>query len=153
MLLETADGRWIVHQLFERDFFPNWVHVLDMDWIWDDERFEGAPRGITDPAARVELAELFAARMKEHTADEWMARYLANGQICADVIQTTQEALRHPQMIAGDYLVEVDDPRVGRIVELGPLAKLPGAPASVRASAPVPGADTAPGRGIGSPRR
>ncbi len=143
MLLETADGRWIVHQLFERDFFPNWVHVLDMDWIWDDERFAGAPRGIADPAARVELAGLFAARVKEHTADEWMARYLANGQICADVIRTTQEALRHPQVIAGDYLVEVDDPRVGRIVELGPLAKIPGAPANVRGPAPAPGADRA----------
>ena len=149
MLLETADGRWIVHQLFERDFFPNWVQVLGMEWIWDDERFAGAPHRIADPAARAELAGRFAARIKEHTADEWMARYLANGQICADVIQTTQEALRHPQTVEGGYLVEIDDPRVGRIVELGPLAKIPGAPAEVRAPAPAPGAETAadvPGR-------
>ena len=127
-MLETKDGRWIVHMLFERDFFSNWVGVLGLDWIWDDERFKAAPHGISDPAAREDLAALFEERMKQRTAAEWMELYVANGNVCADVVETTHEALRHPQAIAGDYLVDVDDPRVGKIVQVGPLAKIPGAP-------------------------
>ena len=72
-----------------------------------------------------------------------MQLYVANGNVCADVVETTQEALRHPQVVAGDYLVELEDPVVGHVVEVGPLAKIPGAPSSVRTPAPRPGADTA----------
>ena len=141
MMLETKDGRWIVHMLFERDFFSNWVHVLGMDWIWGDDRFRGAPHAIADPAQRVALSELLAARMKEKSATEWMELYVANGQICADVVQSTQEALQHPQMVQGGFLAEVHDPRVGRVVQVGPLAKIPSAPAAVR-PAPRPGEHT-----------
>ena len=38
--------------------------------------------------------------MKEKTSAEWMDVYLANGNVCADVIQTTQDALRHRQLLA-----------------------------------------------------
>jgi crotonobetainyl-CoA:carnitine CoA-transferase CaiB-like acyl-CoA transferase len=67
-----------------------------------------------------------------------MQAFLENGNVCADVVETTQEALRHPQIVEAEYLVELEDPRVGRVVQIGPLAKIPGAPASVRRPAPVP---------------
>src|SRR5262249_34822518 len=59
MLAECADGRAIIHMLFERDFFPSWVDALGMGWIWDDERFQGAPRTFADPDDASELAALF----------------------------------------------------------------------------------------------
>jgi crotonobetainyl-CoA:carnitine CoA-transferase CaiB-like acyl-CoA transferase len=142
-LLETADGRWIVHALFERNFFPSWIGVLGLDWIWDDERFKGAPHEFPDAATREALVELVEQRMKEKTAAEWMARYVADGNVCADVVLTTQEALHHPQVVEGGYQADVEDPRVGRIVQLGPIAKVPGAPGQVRGPAPVPRAHTA----------
>jgi crotonobetainyl-CoA:carnitine CoA-transferase CaiB-like acyl-CoA transferase len=123
MAAECKDGRRIIHMLFERNFFPSWVSVLGMEWIWDDERFKGAPRSL-DPDARDELAELLAARMKEKTAAEWMELYVENGNVCADVVETTQEALHHPQVVAGDFLIELDDPELGRVVEIGPLTKI-----------------------------
>jgi crotonobetainyl-CoA:carnitine CoA-transferase CaiB-like acyl-CoA transferase len=45
-------------------------------------------------------------------------------------------------VVATDLVVEVDDPRVGRMVQIGPLAKIPTAPASVRGPAPEPGEHT-----------
>ena len=45
-------------------------------------------------------------------------------------------------MVATDLTVELDDPRVGPILQLGPLAKIPGAPADVRTPAPEPGEHT-----------
>jgi crotonobetainyl-CoA:carnitine CoA-transferase CaiB-like acyl-CoA transferase len=140
---QTKDGRWMVHSHTEPHFFPAWIKVLGLDWIWEDERYKGAPHDFPTPDDRSALLELAKARMAEKTAAEWIELYLVNGNVCGDVIQTTQEALTCPQIVHGDYLVEVDDPRVGHIVEIGPLAKLPAAPASVTRSAPLPGEHTA----------
>jgi crotonobetainyl-CoA:carnitine CoA-transferase CaiB-like acyl-CoA transferase len=139
---ECKDGRWLTHALAQPHFFPAWIKAIDFEWIWDDDRFKGAPYKFANPEDRAELIRLTQARLAEKTAAEWMEIYLANGNVCVDVVETTQEALRHPQVVEGDYLVEVDDPRVGRIVQVGPLAKIPAAPATVGAPAPRPGEHT-----------
>jgi crotonobetainyl-CoA:carnitine CoA-transferase CaiB-like acyl-CoA transferase len=142
MMVECKDGRWMIHSLTEPHFFPAWISVIGFDWIWQDERFSGAPYRFPDLAAKEELIGLVRDRMKERTAEEWMAAYLDNGNVCGDVIQTTREALEHPQMIEPGYLAEVDDPRVGRMVQMGPLVKIPGAAATAGARAPLPGEHT-----------
>jgi crotonobetainyl-CoA:carnitine CoA-transferase CaiB-like acyl-CoA transferase len=142
MLVECADGRWIMHSLSEPHFFPAWIEAIGFEWIWDDERFKGAPWRFPDVEAKVDLVQRLKARMKEKPSHEWIERYLANGNVCADVIQTTQEALRHPQLAANDAVVELDDPRVGRITQIGPIAQISGAPASVRSPAPSRGEHT-----------
>ena len=142
MLVQCKDGRWIMHSLSEPHFFPAWIDAVGFDWIWDDERFKGAPHQFPDDDAKVELVQRLQARMKEKTSAEWMEAYLANGNVCADVIQTTQDALRHRQVVAAEGVIEVDDPRVGRMLQVGPLVKMPGAPAEVRGPAPEPGQHT-----------
>ena len=142
MLAECKDGRFISHALTEPHFFPAWIKAIGFDWIWEDDRFKGAPFQFVNPEGSAILIELIEARFKERTAAEWMQSYLATGNVCADVVETTQEALSHPQMVEAGYLVEVDDPRVGRVLQVGPLARIPGAPASVRGAAPVPGEHT-----------
>jgi crotonobetainyl-CoA:carnitine CoA-transferase CaiB-like acyl-CoA transferase len=143
MRVQCKDGRWMVHSHTEPHFFPSWIKVVGFDWIWEDDRFRGAPHKFSDDADKAELIRLLQERMLEKTAAEWMDAYLANGNVCGDIVQTTQEALRHPQVLETENVVDVDDPRVGRIVQVGPLAKIPGAPAVVRGAAPIPGQDTA----------
>jgi crotonobetainyl-CoA:carnitine CoA-transferase CaiB-like acyl-CoA transferase len=142
MLVQCADGRWIMHSLSEPHFFPAWIEAIGFSWIWEDERFKGAPWRFPDDDAKVELVTRLQARMKEKTSAEWIQDYLANGNVCADVIQTTQEALRHPQLEATANVVMVEDPRVGSILQIGPIAKISGAPATVARSAPLPGEHT-----------
>ena len=142
MLVECKDGRWIMHSLSEPHFFPAWIETVGYGWIWDDERFKKAPWSFPDDDAKVELVQRLQATMKEKTSAEWIELYLANGDVCAEVIQTTQDALRHPQVVATDLVVEFDDPRVGPMLQIGPLAKIPGAAAQVETPAPQPGADT-----------
>jgi crotonobetainyl-CoA:carnitine CoA-transferase CaiB-like acyl-CoA transferase len=142
MMVECADGRWIMHSLSEPHFFPAWIEAIGFTWIWEDERFKGAPWRFPDDDAKVELVERLQARMKERTSAEWIEAYLANGNVCADVIQTTQEALRHPQLAATGNLVELDDPRVGPVVQVGPIAKISRAAGHVAGPAPEPGAHT-----------
>ena len=142
MLVRCKDGRWIMHSLSEPHFFPAWIEAVGFSWIWDDERFEGAPWRFPDDDAKVELVERLQARMKEKTSAEWIEVYLANGNVCAEVIQTTQDALRHPQVEATDLVIEFEDPRVGPMRQIGPLAKIPTAPAAVITPAPDPGTHT-----------
>ena len=142
MLVQCADGRWIMHSLSEPHFFPAWIKAIGFDWIWGEERFSGAPWRFPDDDAKVELVRLLQERMKERASDDWMEAYLANGNVCADVIQTTQEALRHRQLQATGNLVTIDDPRVGPILQIGPIARVSGAPASVSRPAPIPGEHT-----------
>jgi crotonobetainyl-CoA:carnitine CoA-transferase CaiB-like acyl-CoA transferase len=142
MLVQVKDGRWIMHSLSEPHFFPAWITVIGFEWIWEDERFKGAPHQFPDRETKDELLVLLEQRMGEKTSTEWMELYLANGNVCAEVIQTTQDALRHPQVVATGVTVELDDPRVGRVLEVGPIAKISGAPAEVRRPAPQPGEHT-----------
>jgi crotonobetainyl-CoA:carnitine CoA-transferase CaiB-like acyl-CoA transferase len=142
MLVECADGRWIMHSLSEPHFFPAWIEAIGFGWIWDDERFKGAPWRFPDDDAKVELVTRLQARMKEKTSSEWIDEYLVNGNVCADVIQTTQQALRHRQLVATDNVVTVDDPRVGATLQIGPIAKVSGAPGAVERPAPLPGQHT-----------
>jgi crotonobetainyl-CoA:carnitine CoA-transferase CaiB-like acyl-CoA transferase len=142
MRVECKDGRWIVHSHTEPHFFPAWIEVIGLGWIWQEDRFKGAPYRFSDPDAKLELIHLIEQRMKEKTGAEWMDAYVANGNVCGDVVQTTQEALRHRQVVEAGHVVTVEDPRVGPIVQIGALAKLPGAPAVVHASAPIPGQHT-----------
>jgi crotonobetainyl-CoA:carnitine CoA-transferase CaiB-like acyl-CoA transferase len=141
LLVECLDGRWLMHAQSEPHFFRAWIDAIGFDWIWDDPRYRGAPYQV-EPDAKAELVGLIEARLGEKTTAEWMAAYLADGNVCADVVETTQEALTHPQVEAAGYVVELDDPRVGRVVQVAPLATIPGAPAAVRGPAPRPGADT-----------
>jgi crotonobetainyl-CoA:carnitine CoA-transferase CaiB-like acyl-CoA transferase len=139
MRVETKDGRWMCHSHTEPHFFPAWIEVVGMGWIWQDERFKGAPYQFPDDAARVELTNILKARMREKTADQWMQAYVANGNVCGDAVQTTQDALRHPQSVDGGWVVTLEDPRVGQVLQIGPLAKISNAPATVGAPAPIPG--------------
>jgi crotonobetainyl-CoA:carnitine CoA-transferase CaiB-like acyl-CoA transferase len=141
MRVETKDGKWLVHSHTEPHFFPAWVKTIGFDWIWEDERYKGAPWNVS-AEAKEELIRKVQERMKEKTAAEWMELYVANGNVCGDTIQTTQDALRHPQTISAGLVVEIEDPRVGPTVQVGPIGRIPGAPATVGTPAPLPGADT-----------
>ena len=124
MLVERKDGRWIMHSLSEPHFFPAWIEVIGFDWIWEDERFKGAPFTFPDDDARSSWSLALEARMKEKTAAEWIELYVANGNVCADVVQTTQEALRHPQVAATGHRRRGRRSRgSGRSLQIGPLAQ------------------------------
>ncbi len=148
MRVETRDGRWIVHSHTEPHFFPAWIKVLGFDWIWEDDRFKGAPFSFPDDDARVELILKIEARMKEKTAAEWMELYVASGNVCGDVVQTTQEAIRHPQVTASGSTVTVEDARVGTTVQIGPLAEISAVPGDFTGGPPAPDLSDGPLAGV-----
>ena len=139
---QTKDGRWIMHSHIQQDLFEAWIKAIGFDWIWQDDRYKDAPR-IANNEHRIALNRLIFDRFKELTADEWREVYRANPDCAGETMQTTQEALSHEQFRANGHVVEVDDPRVGRMEQLGPFARMSGTPAVIDRPAPSPGQHTA----------
>ncbi len=142
MCIECGDGRWIMHSNIEPHLFRAWTHSIGFDWIWEDARFKGAPRAFPDDRAKEELNRLVRERYREKSSAEWMQAFIENGDVAAEVMNSTQEGLRHPQVVENGHLVEVDDPRVGRVLQIGALVDMSETPAVIEAAAPRPGEHT-----------
>ncbi|MEU1515176.1 CoA transferase [Streptomyces sp. NPDC005811] len=147
---ECKDGHWIMHSHIQQDLFRKWIETIGFGWIFDDPRYSGAPTSYEDDQYRIDLNLMIMARMKEKTSAEWREIYRRNPDVAGEVMQTTQEAIHHEQFRHSGMLVEVEDPRVGTIAQLGPIALLRDTPAVIDRPAPVPGEHTA--EILGNPR-
>ncbi len=131
----TRDGRWMF-------FSPQLPHqaralitVAGLDWMLDDERFRDMPAFWTlEDAAAWEDA--IYERLKERDLADWVERSLANDDLPFEPVLSPEEALDHPQLRANGNVVAIDDPDVGRIEQIGPVAKFSRTPAVIRQSAP-----------------
>jgi crotonobetainyl-CoA:carnitine CoA-transferase CaiB-like acyl-CoA transferase len=138
---ECKDGRWIMHSHVQQDLFDAWIDAIGLSWIRDDPRYRDAPK-ITNNEDRIALNHIIFARMKEKTSLEWRDIYRKNPDCAGEIMQTTQELIRHEQFLANGHLIELDDPRVGRIKQLGRFAKMSETPAEILRPAPLPGEHT-----------
>ncbi|MDR2857079.1 MAG: CoA transferase [Novosphingobium sp.] len=139
---ETKDGRWIMHSHIQQDLFEAWIKTIGFEWIWQDARFKDAPRIAVDED-RIALNLMIFERFREKTADEWREIYRRNPDCAGETMQTTQEALQHEQFRINGHVVAVDDPRAGRMEQLGAFAKMSETPAAIGRPAPEPGRHTA----------
>jgi crotonobetainyl-CoA:carnitine CoA-transferase CaiB-like acyl-CoA transferase len=140
--LETKDGRWIMHSHIQQDLFDAWIDAIGFSWIREDARFRTAPN-IPNNDDRIALNLLIFDRFREKTAEEWRDIYRKNPDCAGEIMQTTQDALRHEQFRANGHVIEIEDPRVGKMEQLGPFAKLSETPARIERPAPRPGEHTA----------
>ncbi len=139
---ETKDGRWIMHSHIQKDLFDAWIDAIGFGWIREDERYKSAPN-IPNHADRIALNRMIFDRFREKTAKEWQQVYREHPDCAGETMQTTQEALHHEQFRANGHLIEIDDPRVGWMEQLGPFCKMSATPASPPRPAPNPGQHTA----------
>lgn len=141
LCVECKDGRWIMHSHLQPELFRAWINALGLNWIWDDPRFRDAPK-VTNSDDRIALNLIIFERMKEKTSLEWREIYRRNPDCAGEIMQTTQEAIRHEQFTGNGHVVEVDDPVFGRMSQVGPFAKMSETPAALGRPAPLPGQHT-----------
>jgi crotonobetainyl-CoA:carnitine CoA-transferase CaiB-like acyl-CoA transferase len=139
---ECADGRYIQMCARQDHHFRSWMALLGMDDVFTDARYARAPLGIPTVADVEALEDRIRARMRTRTRAEWMDALVA-ADVGADPFLEPAEFLAFPEMVDNDRVVELDDPGVGRVRQVGPLALLADTPARITRSAPVLGADTA----------
>jgi crotonobetainyl-CoA:carnitine CoA-transferase CaiB-like acyl-CoA transferase len=138
---QCKDGRWIMHSHTQQDLFKVWIDTIGFSWIWQDSRYRDAPR-ISNPQDRIALNLLIVERLKEKTSLEWREIYRRSPDCAGEIMQTTQEAIHHEQFIANGHLIELEEPRVGSMKQVGPFAKMSETPAVISRPAPQPGQHT-----------
>jgi len=71
------------------------------------------------------LLSLIDAAYKTKTLDEWM-RIFNEYDAAYGTFMTTQEFMDYPQVVHNGHVIEVDDPQVGKMKQIGQLAKFGG---------------------------
>ena len=134
----TADGRWIqLGNLLEHLFYA-FMDAADLTELFAEEQWQGGPAEWT-PEALEEMRDRILERMQERPAEEWMEIFRASGNVAAEIFTPTHDAVANPEMHANGDVVTIDDPQLGAVQQLGPIAHLRETPAQVERAAPAVG--------------
>jgi alpha-methylacyl-CoA racemase len=128
---ETKDGQWVSLGALEPKFWQNWCKGVGRpDLI--EKQFEHP-----DSDAGAEIAAVF----KERTRDEWTA-FAGEHDCCLEPILDIDEVLDSELVRARGMVVELDQPGIGPVRQVGAPIKLSRTPADTTGAAPALGADT-----------
>ena len=141
LVVRCKDGRWLQMTNTAARLFPNWMRAIGLEHIYDDPRFKGAPFTFPSEEDRAELRRMMLEKMLERTVDEWMP-ILKQHDVGGDLSLTTQEAMDHPQILGEGGVVEIEDPSVGKMRQIGPLVQFSETPAETKEPAPLLGQHT-----------
>jgi crotonobetainyl-CoA:carnitine CoA-transferase CaiB-like acyl-CoA transferase len=138
----SKDGRWLQFSQTSPHLFKAFMRALELDWMFEDPEWRTAPEFDTE-----EKRERFWERMLEaarrKTVAEWNAVFEREPDVWAEIYRSARELFDHPQMRHNGHVLELEDPRVGKTLQLAPMVRMSATPGRVRAAAPELGADTA----------
>ena len=138
----AADGRWIQCGNLLEHLFMSFLEALGLlgDMLADD-RFIESP-ALWSPDAIEAARDLILTRALEKTADEWMQIFRDNGNVAAETYLDSADALQHLDLVGNGDRVVIDDPVLGRVLTVGPIAQLSETPPLVSRPAPRVGEHT-----------
>jgi crotonobetainyl-CoA:carnitine CoA-transferase CaiB-like acyl-CoA transferase len=137
----SADGRWVLPTNRLRKELEALVRAVELDDVWDQPRFKlhgehGEVPRTASPDDDRSLWDLIRDRFRSRPLAEWLPLMNKEDDLAAEWMRTCEEGLDHPQVIHNDHVVELDDPRVGRMRQVGPIALFSQTPSVIRAPAP-----------------
>jgi alpha-methylacyl-CoA racemase len=128
---ETKDGRWVALGALEPKFWQNWCNGAGRPDLVE-KQFEHP-----DSEAGAEVAAVF----RERTRDEWAA-FAGEHDCCLEPILDLDEALESELVRARGMVVELEQPGIGAVKQVGAPIKLSRTPADTSGAAPALGAHT-----------
>jgi crotonobetainyl-CoA:carnitine CoA-transferase CaiB-like acyl-CoA transferase len=133
------DDRWIALACLQADrYWPDVCEVLGIKELQHDPRFDVMERRNANGRELVPVLDrAFAASPR----DRWLAE-LAARQVPVAPVNDYADLAKDPQVIANEYLTELDHPLLGRVQETGIPIKLSKTPGRVRHCAPELGQHT-----------
>ena len=138
----TKDGRWIQLGNLLEHLFYSYVVAADLTEFIIGEQYQGQPAS-WESEVREGARDTMLLRMRERDADDWMQAFMENGNVAAEPYQHTQQALSHPDLLLNGDVVETEHPRLGRVHQLGLVARLTETPGAVGERDPEVGEHTA----------
>jgi len=129
---ECADGRYVSIGCLEPYFWEALCRGLGLEQFiphqWNRDRFP-------------EMFEAFRQRFREKTRDQWFEE-LRQYDICIAPVYTLDEVFQDPHVRHRKMIIEVEDPEVGRVRQVGIGAKLSETPGRLRHTQPRRGQHT-----------
>ncbi|MDE2966730.1 MAG: CoA transferase [Chloroflexota bacterium] len=134
----TRDGRWIqLGNLLEHLFYA-FMDAADLTLLFAEEQWQGGQAEWT-PEATEEMRDRILERMQEKTCDEWMEIFRAQGNVAAEPFTPTHDAVDNLDMAANSDIITLEDPELGSVKQVGPIAHLRETPAEISRPAPAVG--------------
>lgn len=114
------DGKWLVGTNHpEQKYWPTFCEVTGMQHLTEDPKFVDSESRLKNSE---ELTGIFDEIFLKKDRDEWMRIFIKAGLLFAP-IQTLADAIKDPQALANDYIVDFEHPHLGEV-------QIPGYPAS-----------------------
>jgi formyl-CoA transferase len=136
-----ADDQWLALAMLQPDrYWKDFCRVIDHPELAEDERFvDMAARAQNSEACVAIIDAAFASRPRA----EWLKRLKEDaGDFIYTVVNSVDDVPEDPQVLANDYVVEMDHPQHGPTKMVGIPVGLSETPGSVRRAAPELGQDT-----------
>jgi crotonobetainyl-CoA:carnitine CoA-transferase CaiB-like acyl-CoA transferase len=137
-MLCTKDGRWLLVSMLSGKEVRALLAMLQLDDLLTEPRFAGAPF-VASAQDALDFQRAILARFRERTQAEWTDRFESAPDVPAEWARTGEEAMEHPQVVHNGHVVNVDDPEVGPVRQVGPIAEFGATPAVIHRGAPRPG--------------
>ncbi|MDO8431958.1 MAG: CoA transferase [Candidatus Binatus sp.] len=138
-LFEASDGKYLFAACGNPTFWGKFAIAIERPDLVSDERFEQAPWGIPTEHWQT-LKDIIELIIRTKPRHEWL-RILREADVpCAPVL-TRQEFIEHPQTRALEMRVEIDDPALGRTIQMGLPVRLNDTPGEILGPAPALGDD------------
>ena len=136
--LLTKDNQWVVLAVQQPQNAKALMAVMDLEHTYEDPRFTDAPIFKSAEDAQSWETLLWEA-FRERTWGELEPLLFANPDLPFERAVTGEQGLDHPQMIHNGHVVTVDDPSVGPLRQVGPVATMERSPSQIDRPAPILG--------------
>jgi crotonobetainyl-CoA:carnitine CoA-transferase CaiB-like acyl-CoA transferase len=137
----SRDGRWLQFSQTSPHLFQAFMRALELDWMFNDPEWRTAPE-FEDEPKRERFWEIMLEAARRKSVAEWNAVFEREPDVWAEVYRSARELFDHPQMRHNGHVLELEDPRVGKTLQLAPMVRMSATPGRVRAPAPELGAHT-----------
>src|ERR1700676_675119 len=138
-LFEAADGKYLFAACGNATFWGKFAIAIDRPDLVGDPRFENAPWGIPQEHWQP-LKDIIEPIIRTQSRDQWLSILREADVPCAPVM-TRHEFIDHPQTRALGMRHEIDDPTLGRMIQMGLPVFLNDTPGEITGPAPEKGAD------------
>ncbi len=135
---KAADGEWFMLGALTPAFMIKLCVTVGAEDLLADPRFEGFPYAIPKEDGLQVITQRLEKAFGSKPRQEWLD-ILKAADIPAGPVLTRDEYLENPQVIHNRMQVEIDDPEIGRSVQIGIPLTLRGKPGAIQSPAPLLG--------------
>lgn len=137
---KCGDGKWICLAMPQQDrYWSDFCTVLGIEHVLDDPRF--ATMGDRADNAK-ELIPILDAAFASRPRDAWMQALKEGGDFIYTVVNTIADLPTDEQMLANEYIVDYEHPRIGKTQLVGVPVRLSKTPGDPKGAAPEFGEHT-----------